>query len=120
MVIRLKSVELTGSVKDKPPKGPSKGDVLTARSRLFNVVPQFGKRAGAAVGSDVGTLTLTSPTTGTSVVWPPFPAGRFGSGERRDSFRTFRSRSSAAPADSRVRTASSSLAAALRRSTPTG
>ena len=64
IVIRLKSISVSGSVKDKPPKGLSKGDVYTGRSRLLNVVPQFGKGTGAPVGSDVSTLTLTSRTTG--------------------------------------------------------
>jgi hypothetical protein len=64
VVIRLKSVSVSESVKDQPPKGLSKGDVYSGRSRLLNVVPQFGKGAGVMVGSDVSTLTLTSRTTG--------------------------------------------------------
>jgi hypothetical protein len=62
MVIRLQSVTVTTSVKDVPPKGPSKGDVYTGRFRLLNVVPQFGKKAGAAVGTERSSLTLTSRT----------------------------------------------------------
>jgi hypothetical protein len=64
MVIRLKSVSVSGSIEDKPPKGLSKGDIYSGRSRLLNVVPQFGKGAGATVGNDVSTLTLTNSTTG--------------------------------------------------------
>ena len=64
IVIRLRSVSTSGSIKDKPPKGLSKGDVYSGRSRLLNVVPQFGKGAGATVGTDVSTLTVTSRTMG--------------------------------------------------------
>ena len=63
MVIRLKSVTLSVSVEEKPPKGVSKGDVYRARTRLLNIVPQFGKGAGVAVGSDYSILTVTSSTT---------------------------------------------------------
>ena len=48
---------------DRPPKGPSKGDAYTLRARLTNVVAQFGRKPGAAVGSDSSTLSLTNATT---------------------------------------------------------
>jgi hypothetical protein len=48
---------------DAPPKGPSVGDKLHERTRLFNEVPQFGKPARAAVGHDRGTYTVVSRTT---------------------------------------------------------
>jgi hypothetical protein len=63
MVIRLKSVTLTTSREDVGPKGPSRGDTYTGRFRLLNVVAQFGREAGVAVGTERSTLVLTSNTT---------------------------------------------------------
>ena len=65
MVIRLKSITVTSSFVDKSPKGLSRGDVIHARFRLLNVVPQFGRSAGAAVGSERSTYTFLSPTRAT-------------------------------------------------------
>jgi hypothetical protein len=48
---------------DKSPKGPSVGDRTLERTRLFNEVRQWGKPAGAVVGRDQATFTLTSRTT---------------------------------------------------------
>jgi hypothetical protein len=62
LVIRLKSVTVARSIKDVPPKGPSRGDVYSARFRLLNVVPQFGRNAGAAVGTEHSSLELPSRT----------------------------------------------------------
>jgi hypothetical protein len=46
---------------DRSPKGlPNKGDVLREESVLSNHVPQFGKRKGANVGSDVGIYTVVA------------------------------------------------------------
>ena len=46
---------------DRSPKGlPNKGDVLREESVLSNHVPQFGKRKGANVGSDVGLYTVVT------------------------------------------------------------
>jgi hypothetical protein len=63
LVIRLKSVTVSRSVAERPPDGPSKGDVYSGRFRLLNAVAQFGRNAGAAVGSERSSLTLTSSTT---------------------------------------------------------
>lgn len=62
MVIRLRSVTVAPSIKDLPPTGPSKGDVYGGRFRLLNVVPQLGRKAGAVVGTERSSLTLTSRT----------------------------------------------------------
>ena len=50
---------------DKPPKGMaknsySKGDTIVFKDRLVNAVAQFGKKKGAVVGSDHGTMTFLS------------------------------------------------------------
>ena len=45
---------------DTPPKGPSKGDTVVYRDRLVNAVRQFGRKQGAVVGRDRGTMTYTS------------------------------------------------------------
>jgi len=63
LTIRLKSVTVSSAVDDHPPNGPSKGDVYHGRFRLLNVVTQFGRKAGVAVGTERSSLTLTSPST---------------------------------------------------------
>ena len=63
VVIRLKSITVASSYSDRGPKGPSKGDVFRGRFRLLNVVPQFGRKAGAAVGTEHSTLTFASSTS---------------------------------------------------------
>jgi hypothetical protein len=65
LVIRLRSITVGSSYSDRAPKGPSTGDVFRGRFRLFNVVPQFGRKAGAAVGTEHSTLTFTSSTSAT-------------------------------------------------------
>jgi hypothetical protein len=50
---------------DTGPKGASAGDTVLYRDRLLNAVPQFGRKKGAAVGSDHGKLTFTSARTAT-------------------------------------------------------
>ena len=50
---------------DVAPKGPSKGDTVTYRDRLLNAAAQFGRKKGAKVGSDSGTLTFTGAHTAT-------------------------------------------------------
>jgi hypothetical protein len=61
-VIRLKSITVASAYADKSPKGPSRGDVVRARFRLLNVVPQFGRKSGAAVGKEHSTIRLLSST----------------------------------------------------------
>jgi Allene oxide cyclase barrel like domain len=46
---------------DKKPKGASKGDTIVYHDQLLNAAAQFGKAKGAAVGTDHGTMTFTSP-----------------------------------------------------------
>ena len=60
VVIRLKSITVTSSFEDKSPKGPSRGDMVHARFRLLNVVPQFGRKVGAAVGTERSTYMFLS------------------------------------------------------------
>jgi hypothetical protein len=64
VVITLKSISAGAAADDKPPKGVSRGDRLLLRSRLLNVRRQFGKPAGATVGSDRALLVMTSAKTG--------------------------------------------------------
>jgi hypothetical protein len=61
LVIKVTSVAVKAAVvKDVPPKGASKGDSVVQSDKLLNVAAQFGKKAGATVGSDSGTMTFTS------------------------------------------------------------
>ena len=62
VVIRLKSVLQSNQKTDKPPTGPSKGDVWVERDSLFNVTPEFGKAASAMVGNDEATISFQSTT----------------------------------------------------------
>jgi len=84
MTIRLLSI--TTSYKflvDKAPKGEAGiGDVIWAKSTLKNSVAQFGKPRGAVVGSDVATLTVTSPTSGDMKVQAKLPGGTLRSAGR--------------------------------------
>jgi hypothetical protein len=65
LVIKVTSVTVTGTPisKDKPPKGASKGDTVVFRDTLVNAAAQFGKKVGAKVGTDAGTMTFTSKTS---------------------------------------------------------
>jgi hypothetical protein len=65
LVIKVKSITISGTHFDAAPKGLSKGDQFVGRSRLLNAARQFGKPVGAVVGSDDSVLTLTSSTTAT-------------------------------------------------------
>lgn len=55
---RLLSVLSGYAPKDVAPKGPSAGDSVLERDRLYNLVPQFGRAKGAFVGIDVGVATI--------------------------------------------------------------
>jgi hypothetical protein len=61
--IRVTSVTLKLVTHDVGKKGASKGDTIVYRDRLLNAAAQFGKKQGALVGSDGGTLTFTSAHT---------------------------------------------------------
>jgi hypothetical protein len=76
LVIRVKSVQTSARlVHNQPPNGLSKGDVLVVHDRLFNLVRQFGKPAGALIGSDEGTITLGSGGKATVVGTTTLPGG---------------------------------------------
>ena len=75
MVIRLTSVTTSVKPHDVAPTGVSKGDNYLATSRLLNRVPQFGKPKGAVVGTDRGTLTILTKTTGKSAGVAKLPGG---------------------------------------------
>ena len=60
---------------DAKPKGASKGDTLVYRDRLLNAKAQFGKKRGASVGTDSGTLTFTSAHTATFKGEAKLPGG---------------------------------------------
>ena len=59
-VIQLISVTTSESSVDLPPRNASAGDRQLFTSRLLNAQAQFGKKKGAVVGSDRGTMRLTS------------------------------------------------------------
>jgi hypothetical protein len=68
IVIRVKSVQTFGAaVRNQPPAGPSKGDVIVERDNLFNVSRQLGKPAGTLIGTDRVTITLVTARTATIV-----------------------------------------------------
>lgn len=58
--IRLISITTGARDTDAPPKGASKGDRTVGSSDLYNGVRQFGKKAGAKVGSDRSVFVLRS------------------------------------------------------------
>jgi hypothetical protein len=60
ITLQVTSVALSVKSHDRPPKGASKGDTIVQRDRLLNAVAQFGRKKGATVGSDHGTMTFTS------------------------------------------------------------
>ena len=62
-VIRLVSITTSFSSVDVPPRTASAGDRQVFTSRLLNARAQFGKPKGAVVGSDRGTMRLTSATS---------------------------------------------------------
>lgn len=62
-VIKLVSVTTSAKDTDKPPKGASKGDRTVGASALYNGAAQFGKKAGAQVGTDRSVFTLRDART---------------------------------------------------------
>lgn len=64
LVIKVTSVAVKAPVtRDAPPKGASKGDTIVQKDYLVNATAQFGKKQGARVGTDSGTITFTSKTS---------------------------------------------------------
>ena len=63
LTIKVTSVTLSVRPTDRAPAGTSKGDTIVYRNRLLNATRQFGRPAGAVVGSDRGTMTFTSAHT---------------------------------------------------------
>jgi hypothetical protein len=63
VVVKVTSVSVKLVSKDKPPKGASKGDTVVFKDDLLNAAAQFGKKVGAKVGADEGTMTFTSKTS---------------------------------------------------------
>ena len=61
--IVVTSVSLSVKPTDVAPAGSSRGDTIAYRDRLVNAKAQFGRRNGAVVGSDHGTMTFTSAHT---------------------------------------------------------
>ena len=76
LVITVRSIETSEGQDDHPPTGPSKGDRILMRDDLRNVTRQFGKKAGATIGTDAAVLTMTSKTEGTIVGVAVLPGGR--------------------------------------------
>ncbi|MEI8104883.1 MAG: dirigent protein [Actinomycetes bacterium] len=75
LVITVKALPIMAVQHDRAPKGLSKGDLFTGRDRLTNMAAQFGKKTGAAVGSDRWTLALTSSSAGVLAGTATFPGG---------------------------------------------
>jgi hypothetical protein len=61
LVIKVTSISVKLKATDKPPKGASKGDTVRFQDTLVNAAAQFGRKKGARVGSDSGTMTFTGP-----------------------------------------------------------
>jgi Dirigent-like protein len=74
-VITLVSETTSESSVDAPPRKDSAGDRQLFTSRLLNARRQFGKPKGAAVGSDRGTLTLTSARSANLKTVAKLPGG---------------------------------------------
>jgi hypothetical protein len=75
LTIRVTSVTVSISRHDVAPKATSKGDTVAYRNKLLNAVSQFGKKKGALVGHDTGTLTFTGPHTASYAGRATLPGG---------------------------------------------
>jgi autotransporter-associated beta strand protein len=75
MTIKVRSDTVVFKQRDLAPKGTSKGDTIIQRDRLVNAVAQFGKKKGAVIGSDSGTVTFTSAHTATYEGTTTLPGG---------------------------------------------
>jgi hypothetical protein len=74
-VIRVVSITTSYTTVDVPPKKASAGDHDVFTSRLLNARAQFGKPRGAVVGSDRGTMLLTSATSARLMTVARLPGG---------------------------------------------
>ena len=74
-VIRLLSITTADKSVDVKPKGRSAGDHENFASRLLNRQAQFGKKKGAVVGSDSGSLRLTKKMVPFFVTVAHLPGG---------------------------------------------
>jgi hypothetical protein len=74
-VIRLVSITTSTSNVDVPPRKDSTGDRQVFTSRLLNARRQFGKPKDAVVGSDRGTMRLTSATSANVTTVAKLPGG---------------------------------------------
>lgn len=75
LVIKVTSVSVKLTEKDRPPKGASKGDTIVFHDSLVNAAAQFGKKVGAKVGSDQGTMTFSSKSSARFVGTATLPGG---------------------------------------------
>jgi hypothetical protein len=75
LVIRVLSVQTSVVYRDDPPKGSSPGDVIVQRDRLLNAARQFGRAAGAPVGSDTASVRIVTASTGVMTDTARFPDG---------------------------------------------
>jgi hypothetical protein len=56
--IKLLLVVTGYTPRDLSPRGPSPGDSIVERDRLYNLVPQLGRPKGALVGTDSAVVTI--------------------------------------------------------------
>ena len=75
LTIRLISTAGRITYRDRAPKGPSKGDVISGPSILQNAMKQFGRAKGTVVGHDYEVITLATATTGTLKAKVYLPGG---------------------------------------------
>jgi hypothetical protein len=75
VVIRVLSVQTSVAYHDQLPKGSSPGDVIVQRDRLLNAARQFGRAAGAPVGSDTAFVRIVTASTGVMTDRATFPDG---------------------------------------------
>jgi hypothetical protein len=75
ITISVTSVGKSVVTHDVKPKGASKGDRIVYRDQLLNAAAQFGRKKGAAVGTDHGTMTFTSAHTAKFVGAATLPNG---------------------------------------------
>jgi hypothetical protein len=75
LVLKVTSVSVKLAQTDKPPKGASAGDTVTFKDDLLNAAAQFGKKVGAKVGTDQGTMTFSSKTTARFKGFATLPGG---------------------------------------------